>query len=185
MLTKGLLGAALLCIGVVVYAASPMTCETSKPKTKSFGVISRTSCTENDIAVRETINLNGVAVLSDKQLFQEDLSNDGAMRVYLSGSSNSSTGCAPKLYLLDMRSQPAKAFSFGVKNACNEFHWASWGEKRSVIALKKNVSFVYENGRITLPPAGEKLWKSIEPPHAGPGLKEEDAVPFVEELRLP
>ena len=69
--------------------------------------------------------------------------------------------------------------------ACNEFHWASWGEKRSVIALKNNVSFVYENGKITPPASGQKLWKAIEPPHAGSGLAEEDAIGFAEDVPLP
>lgn len=51
--------------------------------------------------------------------------------------------------------------------------------------VKKNVSFVYENGKIVLPAQGEKLRNSIEPPHAGPGFKMEDAIPFAEELALP
>lgn len=185
MLIKGFFSAALMFAGTLTFASSPMTCETSKPRAKPFGLISKTSCTVDGVAKRETINLNGVAVLSDKQLFQEDVNKDSSIRVYTSGASNPSTGCAPRLYLLDMRSQPVKVFSLGVKNACNEFHWASWGEKRSVIALKKNVSFVYENGKLTPPPAGAKLWNDIEAPHAGEGLKEEDAIPFVEELKLP
>jgi hypothetical protein len=74
--------------------------------------------------------------------------------------------------------------AFGVKKACNEFQWASWGEKRSVVALKNNVKFVYENGTVKLPKAGETLWNAIEPPHAGPGLSEEEAIPFAEELPI-
>jgi len=81
--------------------------------------------------------------------------------------------------------KPIKVTAFGVKKACNEFHWASWGEKRSVVALKSNVRFAYENGKMTSPEGGEKLWKSIEPPHAGAGLSLEDAVPFVEDVPLP
>ncbi len=40
---------------------------------------------------------------------------------------------------------------FGVKNACNEFDWTSWGEKNSVIALKTYVCFTYKDGRMILP----------------------------------
>jgi hypothetical protein len=48
-----------------------------------------------------------------------------------------------------------------------------------------NVKFTYENGKMTLPPGGEKLWHAIEPPHAGAGLSEEDAVPFAEDVPPP
>jgi hypothetical protein len=86
-----------------------------------------------------------------------------------------------------MTSRPVKVFAFGVKTACNEFHWASWGKNRSVIALKKNVEFVYENGKLIPPKAGEKLFNSIEPPHSsrGGGMNEESAIPFVEEVSSP
>lgn len=81
--------------------------------------------------------------------------------------------------------KPVKVTAFGVKKACNEFHWASWNEKRSVLSLKNNVKFVYENGKMTLPASGEKLWKAIEPPHAGAGLDLQDAVAFSEDVPLP
>lgn len=89
------------------------------------------------------------------------------------------------LALLDLSHKPFKVFSFGVRKACNEFEWSSWGQKRSVIALKKNVAFVYESGKFSLPASGGKLWNSIEPPHAGSGMTIEDVVPFAEELALP
>lgn len=159
-----------------------MACESSKPKTKPYGVVFKTECTVDGIAVRDSINLNGAPVLSDVRLYSEDANKTGSIRIYTSGANNPSTGCAPKLYLLDMSSSPTKVFAFGVRKACNEFHWASWGNKRSVIALKNNVSFIYEKGKLTPPASGEKLWKSIEPPHAGAGLSQEDAVGFVEEV---
>jgi hypothetical protein len=169
-----------------VWASVPQAlCETSKPKARPYGDVSKTTCVTNNVAVRETINLNGRAILSDKQLIQDDINQGGSIRIYSSGGFDPVTGCAPRLYLLDMREGKSRAMAFGIKGACNEFAWASWGDKRSVIALKKNVSFIYENGKLTPPKAGEQLWKSIEPPHAGPGLKMEDALPFVEELPLP
>ena len=167
------------------HAASTMVCQTSKPKSKPYGVVSRTECHAEDGSARDTINLNGKAVLSDVRLFPEDSNKDGSIRVYASGTASPITGCAPKLYLLDMSNASAKVLAFGVKGACNEFHWASWGYKRSVIALKRNVSFIYENGKLTPPAAGEELFNSIEPPHAGPGLTEELARGFVENVPLP
>lgn len=101
------------------------------------------------------------------------------------GDVDPSTGCARQLYALDLATTPASVFAFGVKNACNEFHWASWGDKRSVIALKHNVRFVYESGKLAPPAKGEALWKAIEPPHSGPGLSIEDAIPFVEIVPAP
>ena len=128
----------------------------------------------------------------DQQKLLEDkfLSADLAIektRTYwvYSGKALAETGCPDRLYLIDLSMKPAKVIAFGVKKACNEFHWASWGDKRSVIALKNNVSFVYENGRITPPASGKKLWKAIEPPHAGSGLAEEDAIGFAEDVPLP
>lgn len=165
--------------------AGEPVCETSKAKIRPYGAISKTVCVLNNVAVREVVNMNGQAVLSDKQLIQEDIDQGGAIRLYSSGEFDPQTGCAPRMYLLDMRGGKVRTISFGVKNACTDFGWASWGEKRSVISLKKNVSFIYENGKLTPPKAGEQLWKAIEPPHSGPGLKVEDAVPFVEELAVP
>lgn len=95
------------------------------------------------------------------------------------------TACPDHLYLIDLSQSPVNVIAFGVKKACNEFHWASWGEKRSVIALKRNVKFIYENGKMILPKPGEKLWSSIEPPHAGEGLALEDAIPFADDVPPP
>lgn len=72
-----------------------------------------------------------------------------------------------------------------MKNACNEFESALWGKTRSVIRLKKNVKFIYENGQIIPPASGAKLWHDIEAPHAGIGFKEVDAKGFAEEVPLP
>jgi hypothetical protein len=115
----------------------------------------------------------------------EEANNKGRSIWVLSGKPSAETGCPDRLYLIDLAMKPEKVIAFGVKKACNQFHWASWGERRSVIALKNNVSFVYENGQIKPPASGERLWKAIEPPHAGVGLTQEDAVAFAEELQPP
>jgi hypothetical protein len=131
--------------------------------------------------------VNDVPVLSDTRLFNEGSNKDRSITIYTSGASNVETGCAPRLYLLDLSLTPVKVIAFGVKKACNEFQSASWGDKRSVIAIKNNVKFVYENGKLTSPAKGAKLFEMIEPPHSsrGGGLTEEDAIPFAEDVPLP
>lgn len=159
-------------------------CKTSKPKNYVYGEVSRTECTFKDGSTEDSINLRGKAILKDVRLFPDDASQDKSLRIYTSGAPTS-TGCAGRLYLIDFKAVPPNVLAFGVKKACNEFHWASWGAKRSVIAIKNNVSFVYETGKLLPPPSGDKLWNSVEPPHAGSGLAIEDAVGFAEELPLP
>ena len=162
-------------------------CETSKPFATPGGALSKTECGTAKDGYRETISVDGVPVLSDTRLFKEDRDGSKTKWVYTSGASNIETGCAPRLYLLDLSAKPARVIAFGVKAACNEFHWASWGEKRSVIALKNNVKFTYENGRLTPPSRGRKLLSTVEPPHSsvGGGMDERDAIPFADELSLP
>lgn len=172
----------LLSGSVLAQESDSISCTFSKPKTYSYGTVSRSQCGTATKGYRESIYFNGSPILSDTQLFDDDSNNDRSVRIYTSGSANTATGCAPRLYLIDFSKQPAKVIAFGVKKACNEFHWASWGEKRSVIALKHNVKFTYENGKMILPKSGEKLWNSIEPPHAGEGLAMEDAIPFAEDI---
>ena len=157
---------------------------TGRPSKTPYGVLTGYSCEGIGEKSFYFLDLDGKKILQDSFLAREDLNQGRSVWVYAGGGSVT-TGCAKQLYLLDLAKVPVKIFAFGVRNACNEFHWASWGEKRSVIALKKNVSFVYESGKLTPPPAGAKLWNDIEAPHAGQGLKEEDAIPFVEELKLP
>jgi hypothetical protein len=133
---------------------------------------------------RKYISIQGLKILELNYLSDEDFDKTRSRWIFR-GDAIRETGCPDRLYLIDLSMKPVKVIAFGVKKACNEFHWASWGEKRSVIALKNNVSFVYENGKITPPASGKKLWKTIEPPHAGPGLAEEDAIGFAEEVPLP
>lgn len=161
-------------------------CEPSRRPTKTpHGPIAEYYCeATTQSQSSHYVALNGVKVLQDGFLAREDVHPSRSVWIF-TGGGGVETGCATKLYLLDISVEPAKVIAFGVKKACNEFHWASWGDKRSVIALKHNVKFVYENGKLTPPASGEGLWKAIEPPHAGTGLAKEDAVGFVEELPLP
>jgi hypothetical protein len=179
---------------VVVYSGAVLAqndgkqaCTSSKPKTLPFGVVKRVHCDWSANGHSEALVLNEKTIIKDQQLFDNESNKDRSIRIYTSGDFDIGTGCSRRIYLVDLSLQPVKVIAFGVKNACNEFHWASWGDKRSVIALKSNVKFTYENGKLTPPAAGEKLFKAIEPPHSsrGAGLTEESAIPFVNEVELP
>lgn len=165
-------------------ADESVSCKTSKPKIYAFGEVSRTECTSTDGATEDSIKFQGKSILKDVRLFPDDSNPDKSIRIYTSGAATS-TACAGRLYLVDFNIKPPRVLAFGVKKACNEFHWASWGVKRSVIAIKKNVRFVYENGKLIPPLHRENIWNFVEPPHAGPGLSVDDAVGFVEELSPP
>jgi hypothetical protein len=168
---------------ITCFATAEGKCRSDQVETR-YGLVSHKVCRDAQKKYTHTVSLAGIDILKDDFLAEDDNNKNRSLWVY-SGKTSAATGCADIVYLIDVSAKPVKAFSFGVKNACSEFGWASWGDKRSVISLKKNVSFVYENGKLTPPKAGPQLWKAIEPPHAGPGLKEEDAVPFVQELAMP
>lgn len=164
-------------------AIAQQKCRTESVNTP-HGRLEHVICRDAEKRYVHTIQIEGQPLLQEPFL-AEELNNKKRSLWILSGKPVSATGCAPSIYLIDLSMQPVKVIAFGVKKACNEFHWASWGERRSVIALKNNVKFTYENGKMTLPASGEKLWKAIEPPHAGAGLAEEDAIAFAEEVPLP
>lgn len=147
----------------------------------SAGKLNHLICRNANREYTHTIFLGEQPLLRDSFLAEADNNKSRSIWVYVP-QSQPQTACPDRLYLIDLSQNPAKVIAFGVKKACNEFHWASWGEKRSVIALKHNVKFTYENGKMILPKSGAKLWNSIEPPHAGEGLAMEDAIPFAEDV---
>lgn len=160
-------------------------CKPGRPTSTPSGELSMTKCRNSQhYPVRYFVSVDGKKLLEDKALFEEESNKPRSIWVF-SGNALAETGCPDRLYLIDLSIKPTKVIAFGVKKACNQFQWASWGDKRSVIALKNNVSFVYENGKITPPTSGKKLWNAIEPPHAGSGLLEADAVGFAEDVPLP
>jgi hypothetical protein len=172
-------------IEVLAQIPSPEPCRSSKPRSTPSGLISKTECGTAATGYRDTIIVNGIPVLSDTRLYNESTNKERSIVIYSSGASNVETGCASRLYIADYSTAAAKVIAFGVKNACNEFQSVSWGENRSVISIKNNVKFIYENSKITLPLKGKKLYESIEPPHAGAGLSLEDAIPFAEDVPPP
>lgn len=180
----------LLSVSVIHSAAMGIQsgeCTATKPRTTPFGVITFSECgSEQQAGYRYFVSVNGKKVLQDSYLSKEDFDPLYTRWIYR-GSSSPKTGCADRLYLVDLSTQPTTVLAFGIKTACNEFEWASWGDKRSVIALKHNVKFVYENGKLVPPRVGTKLFNSIEPPHSsvGGGMTADSAVPFVESVPLP
>ena len=174
------LAALVLCVQAV---NAQENCRTESVATAA-GAVDHVICRDSSKRRTHTIRFNDQNVLRSDFLVELDNNKNRSLWVY-AGAPLDGIGCPDRLYLVDLSMKPVKVTAFGVKKACNEFHWASWGEKRSVIALKNNVRFTYENGKMTSPEGGEKLWKSIEPPHAGAGLPLEDAVPFVEDVPLP
>ena len=99
----------------------------------------------------------------------------------IEGSQDPSLACPARTFLIDLTGNKPRVFAFGVKNACAEYHWASWGKKRSVIAIKENIRFTYSNGKL-MPP----------PPDFGDGIplvrrypEDQRNWPFVEELPIP
>lgn len=159
------------------------TCEPNRGIRTPYGRLITIECSDaSGYTTGKSIALDQQKLLEAKYL-SADLAIEKTRTYWIfSGKAVAETGCPDRLYFIDLSMKPAKVFAFGVKKACNEFHWASWGDKRSVIALKNNVSFVYESGKLSPPTSGEKMWKAIEPPHAGAGLTEKDAVGFVEEM---
>lgn len=183
MSLKNILSIALLM--QVAACSAQVTCKAGRAIDTPVGDLVISRCVDqNRQPVKRFVSVAGEKVLEANYLNDED-SDKERMKWVFRGDALPETGCPDRLFLLDLSHKPFKVFSFGVRKACNEFQWSSWGQKRSVIALKKNVAFAYENGKFSLPTAGEKLWNSIEPPHAGSGMTIEDAVPFAEELALP
>jgi hypothetical protein len=174
----------ILLLGTATACLAQVACEDDHPFKTPAGPLTISVCTDAKKGpVKYSIRVGDTKVLEDKYLSREDRDPTRQMWIFRAPSLQE-TGCPDRLYLLDLAASPPRVSAFGVKGACNEFHWASWG-KRSVIAIKNNVRFIYENGKFSLPARGEQLWRSVAPPEAGNGLAEENAVPFAEDVPLP
>lgn len=177
----------LVLSGLCQLCAAETTCEVGRGVKTEFGRLSSSSCKLPSGGYHTTLSLDSLKLAEDNNFYRNDRNEDRSIWIFTSGTAPVETGCAANLYLIDLSRQPVKVIAFGVKSACNEFHWASWGKKRSVIALKNNVKFVYEDGKLTPPKQGEMLASMIEPPHSsrGGGMDEETAIPFAQEVPLP
>lgn len=159
-------------------------------KGRSFGEVREYQCTINNSYLTKYV-LNGREELLRSQhtvTFATDNSTkkagyeDGTLFL-LQDASDPTLNCPPRMFLIDLTSDTPHVFAFGVKNACAEYHWASWGKKRSVIAIKDNIRFTYSNGKLSPPPDdfGDGTPLSRRYPEDG---KPPRLWPFVEELTI-
>jgi hypothetical protein len=175
-----------LFVGLLVHlsAYAGVACEDDHPFKSPAGPLVISTCSDPKAGfLKYTLRVADKTVIEDSFLGFDSRDAQRLRWIFAAGALHD-TGCAKGLYLLDLSAGSPKVTLFGVRGACNQFHWASWG-KRSVIAIKNNVRFVYEDGKFTLPASGEELWRSVAPPEAGSGLTENDAKPFAKELGLP
>ena len=159
-------------------------CETSAARKTPHGVVSRIECGNAKLGRHTTVLLDSTPVLSSTDLYKED-GDDNLGYFLFSREANPLTACPDRLFLIDASKRPVKVISFGVRGACNLFESAKWRLDRSVISLKKGVRFRYEHGTLVSPKSSVTLWQAIEPPHTGPGLAQDAALPFVEPVPLP
>lgn len=161
------------------------TCKPGRGVKTPAGELIITRCIDQEkFPTRKYVSVDGMKLLESKSIHEESHDRDNARWIFR-GDSLQETGCPDRLFLIDLSIKPIRTIAFGVKKACNVFQEAAWGEKSSVIIIQSNVKFIYEGGQMKLPVAGEKLWRSIEPPHAGTGLDLENAKAFAEDIRRP
>lgn len=152
-------------------------------KTPAGRLISNQCFDSKGVGTRRWFSLDGRRLVEDEYL-SNDLALDTARLHWIyEGRSLQQTGCPKQIYLLDLSVAPPKVFAFGVTAACNQFHWASWGKKRSVIAIKDNVRFIYANGKLAAPAADNDLYSTIKPTMFDTPV--EQLHPFARELPLP
>jgi hypothetical protein len=130
-----------------------------------------------------TLKLGNAPLIRDSYLSLQDLDRKKGLRIYSNGGT--------ALYLVDLNQNPPLIFKFGVRMSTNEFEYASWGKKNSVIAIKDNTKFIYQDGRL-IPPRNvdyAALDSSlIQYRTDGSIYKMPDLtgfIPFVEKLALP
>jgi hypothetical protein len=147
------------------------------------GILERQECKEPN-RPGPTISkyvLDGKVLISGPSPITFENENKGKNLFALQGSYDPSLYCPNRMFLIDLTGEKPRVFAFGVKNACAEYHWASWGKKRSVIAIKENIRFTYSNGKLSPPPDdfGDGTPLSRRYPEDG---KPPRVSPFVEEL---
>ena len=185
---NSMIGLALFCC--VFSAFADEKCRDTFDTATPAGRWVMTACTKDGVRSRNWLALDGVTVLEDSALSVERWSKDDTLWIYR-GPSSWEIGCPESHYLIDLNYKPVKVIQFGVKNACNECDWVSWGQKNSVIALKKNVRFIYKDGKVTPPKNDGELWSTIDSIPVPRGKTAADQpfpnyiTPYAKELALP
>ena len=157
-------------------------CKVDREFQTTRGLLQRAHC--KGTAKRETDrwSLNGVQLFEGPYPVSDDAADEQGRLHVFSGGPSPSTGCSDQLFLLDLSEAKPRVFRFGVRNACNDYHWASWGKQRSVIAIRNNVRFVYANGRLTPPRHDVTLMEKLQFSAYGGSNVFEEIVPFAEEI---
>jgi hypothetical protein len=138
----------------IIYAGE--VCTDRLPITTPYGDLVRRTCHEGEKNLTSEILLSGKAVIKAKSLLDEGRNNKKSVWIY-SGEWNGRNA----IFLLDISQNPIKAFAFGITMATNEIDYVSWGKKNDVIAIKNNVKFLYQGGRLIPPDADYAASHSI------------------------
>jgi hypothetical protein len=146
----------------------------------------------------QTWCLNGKPLVQDERFYFQG-GGDGKFKsvsIYIGGNSEyfpdtanpgheTTSLCSVRAYLVDTSYTPTKIIRFGVRNACAEFDYISSGKKNMVVALKKNVKFKYQDGKLIPPKADEDLWAGALSDWVYANATPDKIVPFVEEIQTP
>ena len=176
-------------IGLVIYALSAgftfaqEICDAGGKTATPLGNLEKFICRDKgkSVSTYSVFKLANTAILRSPYPTTFQAENKPKTLFVLQAASDAALACPARMYLVDLTGNKPRVFAFGVKNACAEYHWASWGKKRSVIAIKENIRFTYNNGKLTPPP-----------PDFGDGIplvrrypEDQRNWPFVEELPIP
>lgn len=163
------------------YALSAEDCQkdTGLEVKTPVGIIERYVCGQGKIYSTH-FTLDGQMLFRSQDAISVETSNKNNSLILIEGPYDNDLACPSRMFLIDLTGTKPHVYAFGVKNACAEYHWASWGKKRSIIAIKENIRFTYSNGKLTPPPAdfGDGTPVNIRPP-ADPR-----SWPFVEEIPI-
>lgn len=162
-----------------------LTCNTVREVQTPLGNLLRQECESQDkpnMAVDQFILDGKVLISGAHPITFEDRNKEKTLFV-IQGAYDPTLYCPTRMFLIDLTGDKSRVYAFGVKNACAEHHWASWGKKRSVIAIKDNIRFTYSNGKFSPPPNdfGDGTPLSRRYPEDG---KPQKLWPFIEELQI-
>ncbi len=179
----------LLLVSLAIFfpatAFAAEKCQAKSLIKTQFGVLTDTTCSdEKGFTLRESISLDSRKLLEDQVLIGDLAFDKNHAHWIYAGPVDPSTNCSSKLYMIDISVTPATVFEFGVKDACNEYEWASWGKGASVISLKENVRFLYKNRKMIPPKADQSLLQTIKMPADAPdtGIFADKLIPFANDL---
>lgn len=162
------------------------TCSVDGKTNTPLGSLEEWVCRDKgkDVSSVSEFKLDSTSILKSAYPTTFQTENKAKTLFVLQSASDPKMACPAHMYLIDLTGTKPRVFAFGVKNACAEYHWASWGKKRSVIAIKENIRFSYSNGKLNPPPAdfgdGTPLLRRYTE-----DVKSQRNWPFVEELPIP